>query len=612
MAAYSLKLLARPYEYGRAILLELPLSRDYLQVSNFDKLSDITSWVYSDYVYSAEIQCDDLDDIQEISVSINGVDQKLKNFYHGKIEFYENRIFMDNFGLAQISVSITYHSGEERLFYSPFVSLLINDSKNNLSVQKMVEYIYGNYKAFLFEGESVSRKREGIKPQSVRELEAQIQILKQIIVAYDENARYFQTNAKFTVSSSKRVDHYEKVKYVTSSTIQFIVQHPEELKKCQSKRGIKIGENQYLPSKTLVIENVADYDIYENQIVVGFLFSLHQMAVKLLKRANWQIERYSMHSNQVVPDGYVVSSIFIFNIGKQRLEMAKEELNRLIIQIENLYNLYNRFLPVKKVLVQFVPKPTAVFMAIKPYRIIYNLIVEWFEYGIYDFSNEDFILPLLRNHKIYEYYLLLQMCNYLLEEGCTLYQTKKFPYANINEQPYNQFSINTPNTFYFQKEDSDKKITVYYEPVIQGQSHIGENEIGLYRNNSISAEGKTGSYYRPDYLIKVQFGDLEKYLILDAKFSKAVTARKRYFPGLVYKYLFSLSPIKDTTRISGLCILSGKFDGKKDNVFNYYDYAQDLNSIFPTAQIATVTECEDDAWTAHLTIFRKIIGDFIQ
>ena len=44
----------------------------------------------------------------------------------------------------------------------------------------------------------------------------------------------------------------------------------------------KENKQNFIPSKTLVEENVIDYDIYENQIVLGFLRSLYVMVGSLI------------------------------------------------------------------------------------------------------------------------------------------------------------------------------------------------------------------------------------------------------------------------------------------------------------------------------------------
>ena len=89
------------------------------------------------------------------------------------------------------------------------------------------------------------------------------------------------------------------------------------------------------------------------------------------------------------------------------------------------------------------------------------------------------------------------------------------------------------------------------------------NGIGLYRNNSISlnqsnVDERSDKYYTPDYIIKTEINGVERYIILDAKFSTANTVKRYYISDLSFKYLFSISSIEENKSADGLCIVYGQ------------------------------------------------------
>lgn len=593
MSSYTLILDSRqPNGYFLPASLELPLYEDLAALHEPKILGTANHYVYSDLIYSAQLQSDDDPSIiDDVTVYINGYLQS-SGYEEGWI-FKNKRIFSDNFGMIQLSIHVKFKSSEKLILYTPFLSVYISISENNDSIQRMAEYIYQKQPLFLFQNEKPSLDTNGLKPATIKELSSQIQILNKIVFAYDENSRYFRLNAKFKLAPQKRVDNFEKAKVVTASTIQYIVEHPDQFTPCHNTTGIKVNRRQYLPTKALIIENTHNYNIYENQILVGFLSSLHKAVYDLIDQINTRIISYTVPSNNLMQNGYILSTVLLFNIGYHRLIDAKKQLQHLLIRIEELFNLYSTFFKVTPQNVQTIPKPSEIFMSIKPYRIIFDLIVEWFQYGIYDFSREDLLLPLLKSCKIYEYYSLLQLCDYFLHSNYQLISSEAYSYYIPNAFPFPEVISTLPNTFYFSHKESGKRITLYYEPLIHSdRTYIGENGIGLYRNNSVSLNQRSGSYYLPDYLIKIEHGDFSDYIIMDAKFSRLSNVKKFYFPQLTYKYIFSVSPIDPTDKLLGLYVFSGKIspDESKDSVTNFYDFALPSNTIFPVAKIITLTE----------------------
>lgn len=194
--------------------------------------------------------------------------------------------------------------------------------------------------------------------------------------------------------------------------------HPEQLMRTSVSTGIRIHRQNFIPNKTLVEENAVDYDIYENQIVVGFLRSLYVMVGSLTDEITKRIKQFP--DKQEIEKGYFLSAAFAYSTTKRRLEKNKTQLNLLRENIEELYIQYREILLVSEQEVFAPPQSSAVLISVRAYRLIYEQIIRWFQFGMYDFSGEDFILPMLRSDKIYEYYILLKLYNYIMSKGFSL------------------------------------------------------------------------------------------------------------------------------------------------------------------------------------------------
>ena len=175
------------------------------------------------------------------------------------------------------------------------------------------------------------------------------------------------------------------------------------------------------------------------------------------------------------------------------------------------------------------------------------------------------------------------------------------------------------NLFVFKPEAGTSTITLYYQPVIYNGVRPQQLGMELYRNTSISypnsqeIKEKKGGYYTPDFIIKYEYEGVDsiKYIIGDAKFSRLKTIKTIKVAELVYKYLFSVSPVHRKDQIVGLCIFSGQSDEEKDKITNIYNFELREETITPRADIITLTENETGNDLLHETLFKNSIGRYI-
>lgn len=121
----------------------------------------------------------------------------------------------------------------------------------------------------------------------------------------------------------------------------------------------------------------------------------------------------------------------------------------------------------------------------------------------------------------------------------------------------------------------------------------------------------TGSYYCPDYVIKVQRAGHCQYIILDAKFSKRNTTKENYLCKLLYRYIISISAIDQEDSLLGLVIVNGKSDGTEDVVEDIYNRVPDHREILPFAKILTLTETQDENLQLHENLIDQLLQGFI-
>lgn len=596
-------------DYGSSI--QMVMSSDPFVPSNIDEMILNREYIYSDQPYHAELN-DVSETIEDLTFFVNDMEIESEREEDNGISFGINRrIFTHNYGFAQITLNIKLANQTTMVLYSKFIPILVVNAQNNRSVERMVKYIYDHREQFLLCGSQPSMQAHGLNSEGIKDLESQIQMIQDVIHVYSEMIGYFRLNAKFKLSPVGHVDHYEKAKSVSNQMINYIAMHPEHLMRTSVSTGIRVHKQNFIPNKTLVEENVVDYDIYENQIVLGFLRSLYVMVGSLIDEITKRIKQFP--DKQEIEGRYLLSVAFVISATKQRLEKNKKQLNLLYENIEEIYIQYREVLPVSERDVFVLPQPSAVLISVRAYRLIYEQIIRWFQFGMYDFSGEDFILPMLRSDKIYEYYVLLKIYNYIENKGYSLLSATPYSYkkTGFHSSFANPYGLKTLNTFQFKNENTSIELTLYYEPIVYNgkNSNAGENKVGLFRNMSYPyQDGKDGSYYYPDYVIKIQRSEHCQYVILDAKFSKRNTTKANYLSKLLYRYIISISTIDPEDCLLGLVIVNGKSDGTADVVEDIYNRTPNNREIRPFAKILTLTETQDE----NLQLHENLIDQFLQ
>ena len=537
------------------------------------------------------------------------------------------KIFADSFGFARITVEIQLADGTWESYFSEYVSIMVNDIETVNRINAMYEYIFDNEKELLFrqcvdggpDGPGGSARkapfervnRRGVSGNSERHEDGvlvKLAIAEDLARLYENNFGYFRTNSRYKIKERYVVDDVEKLRNISSKTLDYIASHPEQLSPAAGNGGIKINGQGYFPKKTLVQENEISVDIYENRVLIGFLYrvigELGEIKAKLDNlEANMPLgdNLSELMENGLKEEKYIHSAQFILAKTGTLVAEKQEKVHRLLDKFQGLVNMYNSVLNVSKVEVQTVPKPTAIFMSIPNYNVMFNGICRWFngptstaaeainradgsgaDKGGQVDSEDAFMLSFVNLSSLYELYALCQIIGQIKGKGYSLEYSEKYLY----KVDQNLFYVNSEcmNTFVFSNENGDQ-LTLYYQPIIYKGGHRN-NRTGLYRNISLSfgENGYRGEYYVPDYVIKKTGADgKNQYAILDAKFMERKNVVYK-IPELSYKYLFSLSPVMGDDRIEGLYVLYGKpGDGECEE--SAYDFEMEQNSIKPRVQL---------------------------
>ena len=591
MECCSLKL--TPYGKPPISVAMTAVENEQSQIDRIIEQADAKKSIYSDLSYEFVIEDLDCSEIKGLHVYINGCYEDCAFMPNGRIHFpgengFDRRIFIDCYGFAEIVLTIYLNDGGELNLRSEYLPVLVKMGKLNDSVKAMAQYVYVNQEDLLLNGDPKPKDMSSLKDKGGQSLAAQALLAEKVANVYEQSFGYFKANARFKIEKTASVDNIEKLQYITPATIQYISLHPEQLRQVNGTTGIRINAKVYHPNKTLVIKDNCSYDIYENRVIVGFLHTMIFNIDAIIHQIDTLLA--GIPSTDEPVGDYVYSSQFVFAYTTQMLQECRARLINVKQKIVQLWRMYSSIMNVKAVDVKYTPKPTLLFQSIPQYNRVFSIINQWFAFGVYNFEKESFMLSFIKISTLYESYVLTKLIRYFKCHNYELENSKKCHYPVQASWKY--ANTRCKNTFVF--TSGKKSITIYYQPVIFDYNSQKINGIGLYRNNSLSLRESGGDerskrYYTPDYIIKAEIDGIERYVILDAKFSSEKNVKRYYISDLSFKYLFSVSAIEKNEMVDGLCIVYGQCNDE-NKMRSAYDKQIGEKNICPFVEMLPLIE----------------------
>ena len=571
--------------------LEMPLfvkTNDSLSEENQDEII-----VYDDYQYWIEISNTEgsLNNIERVFLNDEDVECKISYIDDSTatIKFLNRRIFLECYGVAQISVLI---DGNE--YFTQPLSVYIKESNQNENILNMISYIYDNCENYLYEDHYKNQMKSDAASSRESSVQAKLKLAERILDTYQKVFPFFKNSPSSELINRDKVDSFSKLRDISPNTIRYIVAHVDELEAVHFNSGISFSGQYYQPRNTLVKSVHYSFDIEENRAVCGFLLTLRRNLNEMKKVIMSRLYYFSQHSRR---GQYLDSKYYIYQKSRRVLEKYREDTEKIIDRVQRTYHNYKSVLKVNDKELSAVPRFTNIFKRVIPYRQVFEEIYKWFNSGGYDLSKEDMVLSFLSTSKIYEYFDLLKMIHGLCESGWICKSNKRFSY----KEDYYYKNTRFCNTFFFEKNNT--RIVLYFQPkIISGAESYNRNGVSLYRNTSFSLSGeRRGYYYTPDYIIKItKLDGKSSYFIIDAKFSERNDIKKLQLTDLVFKYLVSISTLNKSDSLDGLYILCGKSANLSS--YNLFDLSQAIGEYHkPAVKLYDINAIGTDSTKAMLS-----------
>lgn len=280
-----------------------------------------------------------------------------------------------------------------------------------------------------------------------------------------------------------------------------------------------------LPRSIRTEKTSKSFDNYENRAITSFLAPVVRQTSKLRQRSVEDMGRLRgirvrLASFDVRSEDDYILGLVLVNAYLKREIGHQERIQHLYLRGQRLLSLLESLVPCKASLDYVMPRQTKVFQEVRPYASLYRSMQQWRSFGTYSIERDALLLSTLQMDRLYEYYALYKMLDWLGQGGFRPDESLQCPVQSFRHSlkaPHYSAETQVNNVYCLSR--GDERIHLYYQPVIYGDARE-EAGILLHRTTSRKRFGDRGfdSYWQPDFLIVHETPGRSSTTVVDAKF----------------------------------------------------------------------------------------------
>jgi len=455
--------------------------------------------------------------------------------------------FHNYYGIAELTLEIHTEGQSDLLSFQP-VEILAR-KLNADRVEEMLSFLAKIDSEALCSFFRVTRRKAGYKGGDTP---AEI-LLEQIESTTEKVSVIFNKIIKNPITKLSTKETYvfpDDTTNVDDLTLSWLCNNADELFEtdCIDHAILEYNNFFYGISKLVEHQAIEDSDVYENQVLHGFVNTLIQSTSNLL--SGFESPGKKAHKTNGTPLGYISFFSQIQKFQKSINQRKALKCRSILTSLHALKRILSERIPSKKTISGI---PTFTMKAKKDplYLSAFKKIVEWHRFGTPDWSVQEELLSIQSIPKLFEYYSLFYIKE-ILEKKCGSKSLTNPTGESVS------FTLNVKKGVL---------LDLYYEPKFWMPKHPHADLRGLVNsegwttyNGTVSPRSHSGKFSNrsPDFVIKISNNqEYDKYIILDAKYTYTEKSFTHYLPELTLKYIHGLHSIsKNANTIIGLMIIN--------------------------------------------------------
>lgn len=464
------------------------------------------------------------------------------------LELQDPLPFDNTIGVAKLEVMVSTGSRESALWHATPVRIILEPGPVSDNLIGMSECV-AEYVESLFGGDAVREGDDSLK--------ALLSVLGRLASLYERQYPFFREDPKCRLVSTHRRMSVERMRDMTPEAAQWMASHPHEWQRVASGQGVRMRGANWMPAHALVRASVLSRDIYENRVVAGFPLFIAG-----------EVRRLAQALDDAVRVGAgPLDAQILGRVSAGRVVSAESDaLRGFGLVFSRIANLYRDALGVTPEPVSRLPAPARHFIETSQYRLVYELMREWFELEPIEVEKLVNRLASVTSPRLYEYFSLVALLGGLDRRGWRLEESGRHDYEGAGALHAANAAAALVNTFVFRKDG--ETVRLWYQPVIGPGDAAPENGIGLVRTTRWSVRPFNAepadtlreterAWYSPDFLIALERGGRTAWAVMDSKYSTVSTVMRHYAMQQAFKYLTSIGTVRKDDVYAGLWLYCG-------------------------------------------------------
>lgn len=492
---------------------------------------------------------------------------KPKSIYRSTYECF----FHNYYGMAELSIATKIDGVGERVIIERYSQVEVLAKKLNAErAEKMLDFLAFHDNDALAAFFRVTRLKAGFKEgeRSVGFLIEQLERNVLLLIAEIPNI-YSRPIAKLTPTTKIVVASENSV--TDDTTLAWIAENSDNLYPVedQERAILELDGTYYSSEKILENHLKEDFNIYENQVIHGFIISLMRAASEILRG----LEEYPSSKVRLKSDisGYISFfaqlNKFAKVVNKNKVARCKE----LIINLQRLKRTFDERVPVSNTVIG-TPQFTRKARYNLHYQKVFHKIIAWHRYGAPDWSVQEELFSIQSIPKLFEYYLL-----FLIKYH--------FDNARLLEMKFELINGPIIERNHFEYDWGGYTVRLIYE--MKAWTHDHASSLGATlinsegwtidsKNGDLKPRGQFGPYANrsPDMIVCISnpMGE-QRQLILDAKYTTSKKAFTHYLPELTMKYLHGIHEKNTGNSLSSGLMIVNPSESCKTRHFHHERYS---------------------------------------